>query len=355
MRPKMSTATLSSYRRFRPEAPLPPLAERFGVRSGRQVWRDLRTVADHLLGEGRRLPAHERRFGVGVSSLGLLRPDLSLPAYAGLLPRDGMAPIFNLFDRVGGGAGYRARVTRESARDHRGGRLTYDEHDGTDFVCPPGTPLGCAAPGVLVALRDDWLRGGLTAIVDHGEGVVTQYTHLSAPVAEVGQPLARGETVALAGMAGLDMAHAFPWVPPHVHFMVWLDGRPVDPYLAPGEAPRAGSWMDPAAPRPSGPLADDPAPPRAERIAIDEGAVEALLGRCRSPEVRAEIERAPSAAARAAIAEDSLHHQRFAWAPDTFGTRLRPRGDGSRVRLTLPLPRSDYRGARFVDARWTRP
>ncbi|MEJ7734046.1 MAG: hypothetical protein WKG00_33235 [Polyangiaceae bacterium] len=70
--------------------------------------------------------------------------------------------------------------------------------------------------------------------------------------------------------------------------------------------------------------------------------------------MRAEIEQAPSPAARAAIAEDSLHHQRFAWDPGTFGTPLRPRGEGWRVRLTLPLPRSDYRGARFVDARWTR-
>lgn len=355
MRQEMSTATLSSYRRFRPEAPLPPLADRFGVRSGGQVWRDLRTVAAHLLGEGRRLPAHQRRFGLGVSSLGLLRPDLALPAYAGLLPRDGLAPVFNLFDRVGGGAGYRARVTRDTARDHRGGRLTYDEHDGTDFVCPPGTPLACAAPGVLVALRDDWLRGGLTACVDHGDGVVTQYTHLSQPVAEVGQPLARGETVALAGMAGLDMAHAFPWVPPHVHFMVWIDGRPVDPYPALGESPRPGSWMHPDGPRPSGPLPGDTSPPRAEAIPVDEAALERVLARCRSAEVRAEIERAPSAAARAAIAEDSLHHQRFAWEPGTFGAALRPRGDAARVRLTLPLPASDYRGARFDDARWTRP
>ena len=64
--------------------------------------------------------------------------------------------------------------------------------------------------------RDNWLRGGLTLCIDHGEGVVTQYTHLTSVICEPGQRVERGERIALSGVSGLDMTQFFPWVPPHV-------------------------------------------------------------------------------------------------------------------------------------------
>jgi murein DD-endopeptidase MepM/ murein hydrolase activator NlpD len=323
------------------------LADQFGVRSPSQLGRSLVDLARAMrAGDGYR---------IGPSSAGLLRPDISLPAYAGHHPWDGLSPIFNLFDRVGGGRGYHFDVTRQACRDFRGGRLSYDEHDGTDFVCPPGTPLACAAPGVLVATRDSFLRGGLTACVDHGSGVVTQYTHLARMTTEPGQPLQRGETVGLSGTAGFDMLSGFPWVPPHVHFMVWVRGRPVDPYLAAGEALRPGTWRHGNDPRPSGPLHDDQAPPPLASLAFDEHAIERACRACRSPTIADELARAPSSAARVAILEDSLHHDRPAWPADLDPEQLRLPADASHVRLTLPLPAEHYRGARFADSPWTRP
>jgi murein DD-endopeptidase MepM/ murein hydrolase activator NlpD len=321
--------------------------ERFGIRSGAQVVRDVGT----LLG----------RMGSGdppvldPSTAGLFRPDLSLPAYAGFAPSDGISPIFNLFDRVGGGRGFAGIVTRRRARDFRGGRLTYDEHDGTDFVCPPGTPLACAAPGVVVAVRDRFLRGGLTASVDHGHGVITQYTHLARMVAEVGAPVERGATVALSGTAGMDMVSGFPWVPPHVHFMVWVRGRPVDPYLSAGESRRPGSWLHANEPRPSGRLPDDGRPFGLDAVVIDDVALEALVSVCLDPEIREELERARHPASRLALLEDSVHHDRHAWPVGTTPERCRPPADASAVRLTLPLPSSIYCGARPSDSRWTAP
>jgi hypothetical protein len=44
-------------------------------------------------------------------------------------------------------------------------------------------------------------------------------------------------------MGFLEMLSGFPWIPPHVHFMIWIRGLSVDLYLAPGEAPRAGTWV----------------------------------------------------------------------------------------------------------------
>lgn len=323
----------------------------FGIRGAGQVREDLALLLSGWRGGG--------RYAVDASTAGLFRPDLSLPAYAGRHARDGLAPIFNLFDRVGGGRGYSARITRRAARDYRGGRLTYDDHDGTDFVCPPGTPVVAAAPGLLVAVRDTWLRGGLTACVDHGGGVVTQYTHLWRVTAEIGQALRRGEPLGLSGASGLDMVSGFPWVPPHVHFMVFLGGMPTCPFSA-GLAEGNGLWLAENEPRPSGPLPGERPPGEAD-LCVDEAALEAILPACRSTRLEAELGRARSAAGRLAIVEDSLHHEREAWdlqpprSEPLRPSRLRREAKAPRVRLSLPLPGSLYRGARPADAAWTRP
>ena len=337
-----------SFRRFELTEPQPSWPERFGMRSREQVVRDVSLVLHHL-------PRGDR-YIFSVESLGLLRPDLSLPVHAGLYPASGTAPIFNFFDRTAGGREYRVTVSRRRMRDWRGGRLSYDEHDGTDFVCPPGTPLAAAAPGVAVVLRDRWLRGGLTLCIDHGCGVVTQYSHLTRALVEPGRPVRRGETVALAGQSGFDMTQFFPWVPPHVHFMVWVHGRPIDPFLAAGETRVAGTWAHGNVPRTApGPLAGDGAAPALAAVAVDRAAVDAVLRLCRGPEIRREMEAAPSDAARVALLEDSLHHDRPAWPDEARTIPLRPPQDAARVRLTLPLTSEMYRDAAPADAPWTHP
>ncbi len=327
--------------------PLPGWLERFGIRGLDQLQRDLGAVL-------RDAPSG-RRFSFNLASAALLRPRLSLAAYAGRLPPDGVAPIFNFFDRSGGGRDFRYTVRRSAGlRDFRGGRLSYDEHDGTDFVCPPGTPLVAAAPGVVVATRDTWIRGGLTLCVDHGDGVVTQYTHLTRITAALGARVERGEEVAQSGTSGLDMTQFFPWVPPHVHFMVWLHGRPVDPYRAPGES-GPGGWLHGNDPETTaGALPDDPSPSTIE-TPVDERALDVAIKRCRSEAVLAELHRAPTAAARVAVLEDSLHHDRAEWPPELQGLTLRPPGQPERVRLTLPLSARYYRRAAPADTRLTRP
>jgi hypothetical protein len=335
------------FRRATPPPDLPGFFERFGAKGARHVAGTLRHVLSHQVDRD--------RFHAGASTAGFARPDLSLPAYAGLVPEDGLAPIYHFFDRAGGGLDFAGRVTRTSARDYRGGRLTYDEHDGTDFVCPPGMLAVAAAPGVLVAVRDRFLRGGLTACVDHG-GVVTQYTHLAKVTAAIGQPLLRGEPLGLTGHAGFDMAIGFPWVPPHVHFMAWVLGQPVDPFLREDEDEHAATWSVRNTPVPAtGPLDDDPAPCAVSDLRVDARAIEAAVQMCRDPEIAAEIAAAPHDAGRAAILEDSLHHDRPAWPEAARKLALRPHGVRCRVKLTLPLPASEYRGARAADAPWTRP
>jgi len=337
------------YKRFVRSAPgaPPSLAEQFGVRGPAQLLRDVRSILGRL--------SQPDQATLGPSVIGHFRPSISLPAYAGFLPVSGVAPIMNFFDRFAGGRGFRVTVTKKSARDHRGGRLTYDEHDGTDFVCPPGVPVVAAAPGVLVATRDTFLRGGLTACVDHGAGVVTQYTHLTRVVAEIGQSLRRGDVLAWSGSGGIDMLSSFPWVPPHVHFMVWDNGVPVDPYRAADESPSAGRWLHDNDPQTSGPMASDPAPPTLASVGVDRRALDDVVEQCKSPWILDELLRARHVATRLALVEDSLHHDRDAWPPGLFGTRMRPGADAASVRFTLPLPASEYRSASARDSFLTKP
>lgn len=301
------------------------------------------------------LGRRDGHYAFGASTLGFARPDLALPAYAGLVPDDGLAPIYHFFDRASGGHAFRGKVTRTTARDYRGGRLTYDEHDGTDFVCPAGTTAVAAAPGVLVAVRDRFLRGGLTASVDHG-GVITQYTHLAKVTAGVGQALERGEPLGLTGHSGFDMAVGFPWVPPHLHFMVWVLGQPVDPFLSGEEDEHAGSWLFRNDPRSvEGRVEGDPAPLSLDDIEVCAPALEEALRLCLDPEIAAEIGGAMHPATRLALLEDSLHHDRAAWPDAARSLDLRPSGARTRARLSLPLSPAVYRGAKVADVPWTRP
>jgi murein DD-endopeptidase MepM/ murein hydrolase activator NlpD len=325
------------------DQPLPPFFSRFGIRSANQVGRDLGEVVRGAL--------TQHRFQFGPSSAGLLRPDLSLPAYAGFVPDDGIAPIFNLFDRTGGGRHYSQRVTRKTARDFRGGRLSYDEHDGTDFVCPIGTPLTAAAPGTVVMIRDRWLRGGLTIAVDHGDGTTTQYTHCAKALLPIGERVERGQPIALSGAAGYDLVQFFPFIPPHIHFMVWIAGRPIDPFLADGESDRAGAWLG-GMPMASGPLPQDdlqdPSP-------VDERALDELIEACTDPRVRQEIaSERHRIATCAAILEDALHHERYAFPKEVCDRSVRPPLVAT-TRVSMPLPSSQYNGAFFADSPFTRP
>ena len=335
------------FRRVPRPSELPAFLSRFRAQSAAHVAHTAREVLSHQLGG--------ERFSADLTTAGFFRPDLSIPAYGGLVPKDGLSPIYHFFDRTGGGQEFKGRVTRGAARDYRGGKLTYDEHDGTDFVCPPGMAVTASAPGVFVAVRDRFLRGGLTACVDHG-GVVTQYTHLSRVTAEIGQPLSRGEQLGLSGHAGFDMLIGFPWVPPHIHFMAWILGQPVDPYLRPEEDEHAAVWDRRNDPVPAtGPLAGDAEPLSISDIPVNSAAIERALRMCKDPVIAEEIERAPHDATRVAILEDSLHHDRQAWPEEARRMDYRPHGARHKVRLTLPLPASEYRGTRVADAPWTRP
>jgi murein DD-endopeptidase MepM/ murein hydrolase activator NlpD len=83
---------------------------------------------------------------------------------------------------------------------------------GVDFGVPDGTPVMAAANGKIV--YQGWLDGyGNTIFVDHGNGVMTQYSHLGSFVGATGSTVMQGAVIAQSGHSGLGTG-------PHLHFGV---------------------------------------------------------------------------------------------------------------------------------------
>lgn len=96
-------------------------------------------------------------------------------------------------------------------------------HRGMDLSGASGTPVLAVQDGT-VALAGDYYFTGNTVIIDHGQGLVTLYAHLSRIGVAEGQVVARGETLGAVGATGRVTG-------PHLHFATYLNGTAVDPAL----------------------------------------------------------------------------------------------------------------------------
>ncbi len=94
-------------------------------------------------------------------------------------------------------------------------------HTGLDFAAPPGTPIQAAAGGVVVGLEFHPEYGNLIE-VEHGNGLVTRYAHVSRMHVKKGDLVRRGQKIAEVGTTGRSTG-------PHLHFEVLVQGVPQDP------------------------------------------------------------------------------------------------------------------------------
>jgi murein DD-endopeptidase len=328
------------------------LAETFGLSPlpvrAREAWLALR-------GDGTVPPT---RFG--TSSLGILRPALSVKTWLGARREDRRVPIVNLFNRTPTPLEDGWSVRKTQVRDFRGGALTYDSHNGTDFAVPVGTVVVAAAPGRVLRVSSEFNRGGLKIFVDHGRGLVTTQNHLARALVEVGDAVERGQPIALSGYSGIDALVAFPWSAPHVHFNVWLDGEYVDPFAAEGET---SLWIggdepalagehddaDGAAERDGGGRGDVDASDACDAWdARDARGVDAAIEACRDAATKALLLAEPDLDRRAMdlLFYRNYYPTRFAARPRVYRTRAARR----EPRLTLPFRREDFTGIAFADA-----
>lgn len=100
-------------------------------------------------------------------------------------------------------------------------------HSGLDFAVPQGTPVKAPADGEVV-LVGDYFFNGKTVFLDHGQGLISMFCHLSAIDVAVGDQVSRGEVVGKVGATGRATG-------PHLHWNVSLNGVRVDPSIFIGE------------------------------------------------------------------------------------------------------------------------
>ncbi|MGU3286042.1 M23 family metallopeptidase [Methylobacterium mesophilicum] len=102
-------------------------------------------------------------------------------------------------------------------------------HAGMDFRSPIGTVVHATASGRVITAGTSGSYGTLVE-VNHGNGLVTRYAHLSAASVSVGQAVPAGAVVGAVGSTGRSTG-------PHLHYETRLSGNPLDPlrFLTAGE------------------------------------------------------------------------------------------------------------------------
>ena len=96
-------------------------------------------------------------------------------------------------------------------------------HSGLDFAAPTGTPIKAPAAGTVI-LTGDFFFNGKTVFVDHGQGMISMFCHLSVIGVTEGQKLERGQLLGKVGATGRVTGA-------HLHWNVSLNDARVDPAI----------------------------------------------------------------------------------------------------------------------------
>ncbi|MBN1823384.1 MAG: M23 family metallopeptidase [Endomicrobiales bacterium] len=102
-----------------------------------------------------------------------------------------------------------------------GGSYSY-YHKGVDFGAPKGAPVKASNSGKVNYVGEGLSVYGNTVIIDHGQGVITCYFHMSDVFVKENDIVEKGKKIGTVGDTG--------WATgPHLHYGVYVQGSAVDP------------------------------------------------------------------------------------------------------------------------------
>ena len=116
-----------------------------------------------------------------------------------------------------------------------GGRRVFNgkpraPHKGTDMRSAEGAQVAAAADGVVLLAEKQYF-GGNMVYIDHGQGVVSTYAHLSAFSVRAGDTVKKGQVISRSGSTGRVTG-------PHLHFGLLVQGVAVDAMPLLSDPPR---------------------------------------------------------------------------------------------------------------------
>ncbi len=95
-------------------------------------------------------------------------------------------------------------------------------HAGVDISCHYGQPIVAPADGT-VTYADFYSGYGRLLSIDHGNGIVTRYGHLSGFAVGDGESVRKGQVIGYVGMSGRSTGA-------HLHYEVRIHDTPVNPH-----------------------------------------------------------------------------------------------------------------------------
>lgn len=102
-------------------------------------------------------------------------------------------------------------------------KVPKNPHSGLDIAAPAGTPIKAPARAKIINTGNYYYNGN-TVFLDHGQGLISGYFHMTEIKAKPGQLVNQGDIIGTVGETGRVTG-------PHLHWNVYLNNTKIDPAL----------------------------------------------------------------------------------------------------------------------------